>query len=410
MKIKSRKIFNYNRFLTFAFQTLTFLTIVIFGFSCGTENEPDPVESKVLVSTTEIASYPVQLLQFAANQQGFSSISQKLRYNITIYKIEYLTTYLGSEITASGLIGVPDTEEAIPTLSFQHGTIAAHDDAPTQSDEGTFYASFASLGYISLIPDFIGFGSSSDVLHPYYHEVSTAECVIDMVRASEEFILEKNLNSDGKLFLAGYSEGGYATMVTHKRIEEKYEDEFDLVASAPASGGYDLIGMKKYFVVLETYNQPFYLAYLALSYSQVYEWPTLLTDIFNEPFASSIPDNFDGSKSGSQINATLTSDIEALLTEDFRLNSESDSKYDLLNQELSSNSPINWRPTHPIYMYHGSADITVPYQNSQDSYGHLIDGGASEDLITLTTLDGATHSSGVAPFVVDFISVFSDLQ
>ncbi|MDW3211781.1 MAG: lipase family protein [Reichenbachiella sp.] len=401
MKFKPSLLFS------FVLQQATFLIVVFFLYSCGSDNEPDPVENKTLISATEVASYPVQLLQFGANQQGFAAISEQLQYDITIYKIEYLTTYLGANITASGLIGVPNTDEEVPTLSFQHGTIAAHADAPTESDEGIFYASFASLGYISLIPDFIGFGSSSDFLHPYYHAESTAECIIDMIRASEEFIIEKNLDSNGKLFLAGYSEGGYATMVTHQRIEEKYEDEFNLIASAPASGGYDLIGMKNYFVGLKFYNQPFYLAYLSLSYSKVYEWPTLLSNLFNELYASSIPSLFDGSKSGSQINAALTTDIEQFLTEDFRTNSN-DSKYDLLNKELASNSPIAWQPTHPVYMYHGSADITVPYQNSVDTYDLLIDAGA--DKITFTTMDGATHSSGVAPFVVDFLSVFSELK
>lgn len=407
MELYGNMKFKLSLLFSFVLRPATFLIVVFFLYSCGLDNEPDPIENKTLISATEVASYPVQLLQFGANQQGFTAISEQLQYDITIYKIEYLTTYLDTEITASGLIGVPTTNEEVPTLSFQHGTIAAHADAPTESDEGIFYASFASLGYISLIPDFIGFGSSSDILHPYYHAESTAECIIDMIRAAEEFIIEKDLNSNGKLFLAGYSEGGYATMVTHQRIEEKYEDEFNLIASAPASGGYDLIGMKNYFVGLEFYNQPFYLAYLSLSYSKVYEWPTLLSNLFNEPYASSIPSLFDGSKSGSQINAALTTDIEQFLTEDFRTNSN-DSKYDLLNKELASNSPIAWQPTHPVYMYHGSADITVPYQNSVDTYDLLIDAGA--DKITFTTIDGATHSSGVNPFVVDFLSVFSELK
>lgn len=401
--------FNPSLLFSFVLRQAPFLVVALILFSCGSDSEPDPVENKVLVSATEVSSYPVQLLQFGANQQGFSAISEQLQHDITIYKIEYLTTYLGAEITASGLIGIPNTDEAVPTLSFQHGTIVAHEDAPTESDEGTFYASFASLGYISLIPDFIGFGSSSDFLHPYYHAESTAECIIDMIRASQEFIIEKNLNSNSKLFLAGYSEGGYATMATHKRIEEKYEGEFNLIASAPASGGYDLIGMKDYFIELETYSQPFYLAYLALSYTEVYEWPTLISDLFNEPYVSTIPELFDGGKSGSQINAALTTDIEQLLTEDFRTNSN-DSQYDLLNKELASNSPIAWQPKHPVHMYHGSADITVPYQNSVDTYDHLIAVGADKGKITFTTIDGATHSSGVTPFVVDFLSVFSDLK
>lgn len=386
------------------------LIAVMLLYSCGSDDDPTPDQNEYLISSTEVASYNSEILQLAASQEGLSSIADQLQYDITIYEIEYKTKYLDTEITASGLIGIPTTDLEVPVLSFQHGTIAAADDAPTQSNDGLFYASFASLGYVSLIPDFIGFGSSSDLVHPYYHEESTATSVIDMIRAGEEFMRENNISSNGKLFLAGYSEGGYATMATHKAIEEKYAEEFDLIASAPASGGYDLVGMKDYFVGLDTYHQPFYLAYIALSYSQTYDMSTLLSDIFNEPYATAIPALFDGSKSGSQINAALTDDLTELLVDDFRLNSDTNSKYSELLDKLETNSPLVWQPVHPVYMYHGTADITVPYENSQTSYSQLLDAGASSNLVTFTPLEGATHSTGVAPYVIHFTEVFAGLQ
>lgn len=378
--------------------------------ACSNDNDPAPIENQYLVSYTKVSDYSALLLQLGAGQQGLSSVASQLKYDITVYEIEYKTDYLGSEIIASGLIGVPNTNEEVPMLSFQHGTIAANSDAPTQSAEGQFYASFASLGYISLIPDFIGFGSSSDILHPYYNEDLTAESIIDMVRAAKEFIIENGISSDNRLFLAGYSEGGYATMVTHKAIEEKYESEFDLVASAPASGGYDLVAMKDYMVSQDTYAQPFYLAFVTAAYAGINDWATLISDLFNEPYASAIPNLFDGSNSGGQINAALTTDVTALLTEDFRLNSNSDSKFEPLNEELANNSPIDWQPIHPMYMYHGTADITVPFENSQSSYNKLLSAGASADKVSFTTIEGANHSSGIAPYIISIITLFDDLK
>ncbi|MEO9966324.1 MAG: lipase family protein [Reichenbachiella sp.] len=393
-------------------QSSIFHTILIvcslIVFSCSDDSGSEEQIDQYLISSKKVANYDAILLQLGASQEGLSSIASQLKYDISVYEIEYKTTYLGSDITASGLIGIPDTEEEVSILSFQHGTIAANSDAPTQSSEGQFYASFASLGYISLIPDFIGFGSSADILHPYYHEESTAQAVIDMIRAAKQFILANGINSDDRLFLAGYSEGGYATMVAHKAIEDKYADEFDLVASAPASGGYDLIGMKDYMVSLDTYSQPFYLAYLTAAYAEINDWKTLVSEVFNEPYASAIPDLFDGTKSGSQINAALTTDISALLTADFISNSTS-SKYQILTDELSSNSPIDWQPNRPVYMYHGTTDITVPFINSESAYDELIKNGASEDKISFTALEGVDHGSGIAPYVIHFTAVFADL-
>lgn len=397
-----------NLFSTRLVNLLMPLAFIWLFSACG-EDSDEQETNQYLVTSTKVSSFDAILLQFGASQQGLGTIANQLKYDIDIYEIEYKTTYLDTEITASGLIGVPDTNIEMPMLSFQHGTLAANSDAPTASTEGTFYASFASLGYVSIIPDFIGFGSSAEIIHPYYHEESTAQSVVDMIRATQEFIREMGINSNGKLFLAGYSEGGYATMVAHKAIEEKYADEFDLIASAPASGGYDLIGMKDYLISLDAYDQPFYLAFLSIAYTEVYSWSSLLSDLFNEPYASEIPALFDGSKSGSQINAALTTDITDLLTEDFRLR-HNDSKFELFNQELQNNSPINWQPDRPMYMYHGTADVTVPYETSQSTYDHLLDAGASTGKVSLTPLEDANHGTGVAPYVISFTAIFADLR
>lgn len=385
------------------------LVLWMFLISCS-DDDPGEIVNHYLVSSEKVANYSTELLKFGASQQGFSSISQQLQYDIDVYEIEYKTDYLGQEITASGLIGVPNTDEELPILSFQHGTIAADADAPTNSSEGQFYASFASLGYVALIPDFIGFGSSADIIHPYYQEDITAESIIDMIRAAEEFILANGINSDSRLFLAGYSEGGFATMATHKAIEEKYPNEFDLVASAPASGGYDLLDMKDNLISQDTYHQPFYLAYVTVAYADVNDDYEVIAEMFNEPYASAIPGLFDGSKSGSQINAELSTDMATLLTENFRLNSNTDNTFATINAELANNSPIDWQPEHPMYMYHGTADITVPYQNSVTTYDKLIDGGASTSIVSFTSLENGTHSSGIVPYVTDVVSVFKDLK
>jgi hypothetical protein len=61
-------------------------------------------------------------------------------------------------------------------------------------------------------------------------------------------------------------------------------------------------------------------------------------------------------------------------------------------------------------MYHGDADTTVPYQNSVDTYSYLIAHGASEQVVTFTTLPGADHGSGVIPYIEDFTEKLLDLQ
>ena len=157
-------------------------------------------------------------------------------------------------------------------------------------------------------------------------------------------------------------------MAGHKMMEETSPSGLNLIASAPASGGYDIKGMQEYFFSQENYHQPYYLGYVALSYKQVYEVSSILTDIFNEPYSTEMPDLFDGSLSGGQINENLTNVMADLLKADILANIDTDPKYKYLNDAFEANSLHEFVPNKKMIMYHGTADITVPYQNSLDTY------------------------------------------
>lgn len=389
---------------------LTILAIAFIMFACSKDEEPVIVIEK-LESSSIVFGRTQNEMSNLVQLAGYNELDAYLNYDITIYEITYKTQYKGEEIIASGLVTFPETDQAVPMMSFQHGTMVAHDDAPTE-DIATysFLSSVASAGYIFLIPDFIGFGSSIDKLHPYYHEELTASSVIDMMKAAKELAFQEGYNFDGQVFLSGYSEGGYATMATHKALEENPISGFELVASAPSSGGYDIKGMQEYFFALETYHQPFYIAYVALSYYSVYDWTIPLTTFFQEPYASELEGYFDGSMTGGEINILLTEDLSEYLNPDMVTNFDSDATYVDFVDAFNENSTHNWAPKIRMMLYHGTSDITVPYQNSVDTYNSMLDLGASNQVVTFTSLEGHTHTSGFFPYLYDFLEKFEELK
>ena len=90
----------------------------------------------------------------------------------------------------------------------------------------------ASMGYLVVVPDYLGFGTSN-VMHPYTHAVPLISSIIDIMRAGISFSSQNQIALDGRIFLTGYSEGGYATLVTQRAIEAEYSQEFNLTAVAP---------------------------------------------------------------------------------------------------------------------------------------------------------------------------------
>jgi hypothetical protein len=200
-------------------------------------------------------------------------------------------------------------------------------------------------------------------------------------------------------------------MATHKYIEANGLPGFSLTASFPASGGYDVKGMQEYFFEQDTYDQPFYIAYVANAYKNYYGWENeAFSDFFNEPYAGRIPGLFNGTLTGSQVNAQLTNSIDQLLTADIRANIDADTRYDYITTALEENSLLDWTPTKPVYMYHGNLDFTVPYQNSVDTHAQFIANGASPQIVTFTALPFATHSTGVIPYLNEFITKLIELK
>lgn len=390
---------------------LLFAALTSLTFSCS---DDEVTEKKVLVSSSLYLTRSASELRTFLGAAGIDLPLEELEYDVEIYKVNYLTNYKDEEITASGLVILPKVTSSVGILSFQHGTIAAHNQAPTalalNSGELILYAALASPGFITVVPDFIGFGASAELMHPYYVEDLTASAILDNIKAGKELAQQKGISFNQKLFLAGYSQGGYATMATHKAIEENGFPGYNLIASFPAAGGYDIKGVQEYFFGLETYDEPFFLPYVAYAYQTAFDWTQPLSNFFNEPYATKIPALFDGSKSGSAINAELSTTISVLVNNDLLANIDTDAKYEYIVDAFEENSLVDFTPTIPIFMYHGSADVTVPYQNSVDSYARYIDNGASPNVVKFFTIEGGTHYTGFFPYAEDFVPRLLELK
>lgn len=374
--------------------------------SCHEDEAPVAKRGK-LVDSIELGSYTAAQLRQLLALSGIDIPAALVKYDVKVYTITYHTPYKGGEVTASGVVVLPQGTGPIGMVSLHHGTIIAHRDAPSQqpllSEDMVEYAALGSLGFITVIPDYLGFGNSSSLVHPYYVEDVTASSVIDNLKAAAELAALESITFNKNLFLLGYSEGGYVTMAVHKYLDQNEVPDLNLVASFPAAGAYDVKHMQEYVFGQNTYPDPFYIAFVAYAYKTTFDWTEPLTDWFNEPYASDIPGLFNGELSGSEINASLTDSIPRLINDDLLANHDNDPKYQYMVNAFRDNSLTDWVPITPMYMYHGDADTTVPYENSQVVYQQLLDNGTSTELLHFITLPGADHGSALIPYIEDVI-------
>lgn len=403
-----------NRFLTLLLTILLSGLLVLGPTGCKTPGTDDVVQPQnpVLVSSTQIGQFtPAQLnSRYTALFGSAASFitGQYLKNTITVYKLVYKTKNTdGTDIQASGALIVPTVAGTMAMISMQHGTIRSNDDAPSGngqlSDTYSFGSLFASSGYIIALPDYIGYGESKSLPHTYEHRNGLATASLDMLRASREFLEKNKVNWDKRLFITGYSEGGYATMSLHKKMEEEAPNEFNLRGSSVGAGAYDKTAFMKYVVNTATTN--------VVSYNQLYVWVLLTYDriyglnrpmsyYFKEPYATQIQ--------AQRENAVINVSVNQIFTDQFKqaVNTGSDAAF---VKAVADNDVYDWKPAVPVYLSHGKADQLVPLFNSENALAAMTKRGAK---VTFNFVDGANHTDTgiIGSYAINTFSFFGSLQ
>lgn len=411
-----RKIVSQLSIFNIASLILIFLAIA----GCKKDNNDQPGNNIYLQSSEKVDSYSTGFVKAILGTQStdypeINPIIASTLYNIDIYKITYKTTFKGSEIIASGLVCVPASDGTFPVLSFQNGTNTFHYNAPSVNPNELMYSlmeAMAGNGFIVVIADYLGFGASQDMIHPYYDKESTSQTVADMILAAHELLQNKQVKakSSGKHFLMGYSQGGWATLATLRKCEQSYPSDISVAAASCGAGAYDLMAMSDYVLAQQVFPGPLYLPYFIYSKIIAGDMTGPLTKYFREPYADRIPGLFDGSHTNDEVNAQLNDTIAKLVTDELRTDFSTGSDFASLRSMLETNSTTAWNCNAVIRFYHGTADLNVPPEQSDIIFNRFINLGVSSEKVSLTPLNGFTHATGLIPWGIKTINWFNEIK
>ena len=395
---------------------LNFIFFLIIISSCSSEEEiiPEPVDEIVTdsikfpikeVTLSKLASYTSAQMRFTAQLSGYQEVVNRVQYGVDVYKMTYNTTYNKSPITASGLYILPINTDStsLPLITVNHGTTFKKNDAPSVYSGLSEVEFFAAAGYATIVPDYLGFGESSQLHHPYYHRESSSIPIVDMIYAGIQAFDSSDFTWNKKLYITGYSQGGYVTMATSKYIAEHDSLGLTPTAVAAGAGGYNLDSVMDILLNKTEYNSPNYIGYVIQSYNNTYSWGSSYNRWFQAPFDSKIIRLYSGELGSSEINSELTNIPKNLLTVN---------AFDTLIKRIPSNlytallenSVHDWTPSFPLRLYHGTKDEQVPIEDSRATYNTIKTKTSKE--FKIVEIEGGTHSSAFIPMLEDVIPWF----
>ena len=323
-----------------------------------------------------------------------------------IHKLTYISSApTGDSLTiASGLITIPVNQDCdFPLLSYQHGTLpydSILSGMNAKFGQHFFGVPFAANGYVTILPDYLGLGTTNLPHHPFTHANSEAAAVIDLIRAARKFCLNRKIQLNGQVFLLGYSQGGHATMAAHRSIQKNYSEEIQISASAPGGGAYNLSGISRDSMLFsEKFSNPYFISYAIIAYQYVYEGLyDKIEEIFVHPYDSMVLKIFNRENPDSRWIDSLPKPGIKILHPSYLQQIIDDDQHPL-NLILKDNDVYDWLPKAPIRLFYCENDEVVPPANTLFTYQYMLELGAQE----ISIYEGGTlfnHASCTYPSIL----------
>lgn len=332
-------------------------------------------------------------------QIGFRKVSYK--YSSTDVKGEPITLSAAAFWLGYFVGGVWNDIQPENICLMEHYTITSDAEAPTN----TFALEmFITGNTLTIMPDYIGYGVTRELPHPYLHHDVCAINSIDALTSGYDLFDDNGVCgiADGwKLYLAGASQGAANAIAVHKYMDTHIElaAKWNFASSNCSSGPYSPV------VTIDKY-----LADGKVAYPVVF--PLVMKTMFNA--YPEIMSGFTEEMAYAQNYLAAKAEIEEMIaskeyntaainqvfidkvrkTVDDNLANDEIYLTDILSPEmLDKESPIckafyrclekndltkGWTPKHPMKLHYSPLDAVVPQENS-----HAVLEVFGTDMVTL---------------------------
>ena len=414
------------------------LSMVAFLSACGTDGNTgaNSVESgsAQLVGATVIddvnAATMLAVIQAKIDPTATNAFAYKA------VKITYNTIGQdGKEVVASGLLTIPTPTAAyeayresqgkskfsVSMICENHGTIFPDAKSPTGMEVSNGLPDYSAAilmtgiaGFASVIPDYVGFGTSKGTVVPYILEKAAARNSVDMIKASIKYMEDNAIALNHQLYISGYSQGGYNAMAVAKSIENGSLTTVNLMGVAPMAGPYNVEDLAN--IEIDATHRMAYPAFLAdLAYSYAHYYDDVNLSYIAIPSLAQFQYAFNGVNDTVAIHIILgvgAIDVNGTVTDyGFYTHTASDlfkpafisdyqsSQDNIMRQKFIENNLDTWTPKSKMNFIQCLDDDIIPFSESNNTYNKFKNRGSNVTLTGIPTALLKQQQDATHPFI-----------
>lgn len=274
--------------------------------------------------------------------------------------------------------------KATGLILYNHFTIYMNEECPSSGDlmvQNMVITSLPGSGFITVSPDYWGFGSTSDKHQAYCIGSANARAAVDALLAAKKILREMGyIWDDSRLLNVGYSQGGQTAIAVSKLLDTSYSD-INLSRTFAGAGPYDIPETYRVYLNTDITDTPSNVVNVLLAYNEYCSLNIPLSDIFKEPLLSHIDEwlyskAYGRSEVDQYIGSTKLSDF---LTPDV-LNPESEVYNKIYEAMEKENLCKGWTPRRDrgYFLVHNTIDGTVPVENTKSLIEFLKQKGVTD--------------------------------
>lgn len=347
-----------------------------------------------------------------ANNTLLEGLINKREIHYVAYDIEYVSTDVdGEKILLSGRVLYPMSMNSSRPVNLtniyldNHYTMFANRQAPSQTFENSQLAGMCTKGYLQVMPDFIGFGSTVNRTQLFIDSDNMARHNIDCVKAALQLVKQKNisLSENYSIINAGGSQGAGVALGVHRYIENNLSAEDQKLL--PIKETRIMAGPYSPELTMNEYCRWNHLVYSpvipCLVQSMKIAHPEEMkdygvNDFFCEDFGTyryaryknrtiwelldakeydswdirfALFERFGDSETYSDFRPMMASDI---LNPDGETINKNNPKYKALAAAFAySDLTHGWTPKAKVTLFHSEDDDIVPYANTTETYNNM---------------------------------------
>lgn len=290
------------------------------------------------------------------------------RFGMKLYRIRYKSVvpeWDNKPTVSSGLLAIPETTtDSMPMISYQHGTVFERTSVPSIPDSSMetrlMLAQYGSQGYIVIGADYHGLGLSEEP-NSYFAKESTEQAMVDMLKASQTVLRHLKIKQ-GPLFIHGWSQGGYNTMVFLHKLETL---KIPVTGCITAAGPGEVSGIINRWINNPQPGDAAFLPGAGCNFFFVKEKYSGIKDLAKQaidPKYYQLAKDFYEFKIPFMefLQKTNFARMDQLFNEEFRRTG--DLALSPFWQTLEKMQAYRWRPTTPMVNYYGEGDEVIPWE------------------------------------------------